>query len=819
MDAFVRVGPLIGLRDAQLLRAAMVTVFSTIEPEADPNDVFLRPNPTGYSEWLREGLATTLLLFAVWSGPAEINLGGETGQAFANQVLNELPGLRTDARLLTSLRNELPLLAEAAPGPLLSALEHMLEGDGSLIRPIFNERHLPGWPFPETRHIGVLRALETLAWDPEHFRQAVLVLAGLAAIDPHSRQGNSPGQSLAEIFVLWNPNTNASSSQRLSALDEISVKYPDLGWALLLTLLPTLHGASSPTAKPKLREAGAADRPPITYKELWDNQAAVSQRVVRLAGYNSARWIELVGPLTGFGLAERAQAVAALNDTLASVAGEERRALWARLRDEIDRHERFKDAPWALPEEELVPLRALADKYAPTDPVANLVMMFDREDFDDNFGRTKTVEHRAASLKQLYAEEGATAILRLVSEVRVPYWVVEAAAAARFNEAEIGDLLSHAVEQCPDSGFAVGLSMLYRDLVGPERAQKWLRKIKNASADLFARLLQGWPDGPDTWRAVRRLGPDVTRAYWTERPPRHVEGSRHELLGSLNMRLRYGRAVEAIQSSLSRLAEVPTKMALRMLDGVIPQLNARAAPADTMTVFYVERMLQALDERSDVSDVDIAVREFKFLPFLEHGHRKLRLYHLMATDPGFYHLMLRNVFLAKTEEKREIDSKTQEQARLSYSLLSHFSLLPGQRDGEIDAAALTAWIDEVRRLGAETDRAEITDSYVGRVLAHAPADPDGAWPHRVVRDQIERISSEEVEHAIQIERFNMRGAHWRDPFGGGNQERNFAKASLHAAELAAPWPRTATLLRAIGKMWEENAKHADLDAAQRRLRS
>ena len=117
MDAFVRVGPLIGQREAELLRAAMVTVFSAIERGADPDEVvgFTRPNPTGYSDWLREGLATTLLLFAVWSDPAEVNLAGETGQAFANRVLNELPGLRTDPRLLTSLRNELPLLAEAGP--------------------------------------------------------------------------------------------------------------------------------------------------------------------------------------------------------------------------------------------------------------------------------------------------------------------------------------------------------------------------------------------------------------------------------------------------------------------------------------------------------------------------------------------------------------------------------------------------------------------------------------------------------------------------------------------------------------------------------
>jgi len=128
-----------------------------------------------------------------------------------------VPGLRTDPRLLTSLRNELPLLAEAAPDPLLSALEQSLGGDGDLIRPIFNEQ--AGWIFPTSKHTGVLWALETLAWDPVYFRRAVLVLARLVAIDPGGRLGNRPFQSLTEIFVLWNPNTNASSAQRLNALD------------------------------------------------------------------------------------------------------------------------------------------------------------------------------------------------------------------------------------------------------------------------------------------------------------------------------------------------------------------------------------------------------------------------------------------------------------------------------------------------------------------------------------------------------------------------------------------------------------------------
>jgi len=66
--------------------------------------------------------------------------------------------------------------------------------------------------------------------------------------------------------------------------------------------------------------------------------------------------------------------------------------------------------------------------------------------------------------------------------------------------------------------------------------------------------------------------------------------------------------------------------------------------------------------------------------------------------------------------------------------LSHFAKVPGQTTDDIDEPVLTKWIDEVRRLGVETDCAEVTDSYVGRMLAHAPVDRDGGWPHRAVRE-------------------------------------------------------------------------------------
>ena len=820
MDAFVRVGPLIDAGQAARLREAMIKVFSAIEPDTDPDDVvsFTRPNPTGYSEWLRDGLATTFLLFAVWSRTAGVNLGAQTGQKFADGLLRDLPGLNSDPRVLTSLRNELPLLAEAAPDPLLEALEHMLQGNGDLIRPIFEEHK--GLLFPTYKHTGILWALETIAWDPAYFRRAVLVLAGLAAIAPGIRRGNTPANTLSEIFVLWNPNTNASAAARLSALKEISSLHPAVGWALVKTLLPTMHGMSAPTAKPKLREAGASDRPAVTYREFWENQAAVARLAIELAGDDEPRWLELIPGLSQFGSPERELAVRALDRTMARATAASLKRIWTKLRDEVARHERFQSAKWALQSDDLAAFQALATKYAPDDPFAAVAGLFDTWALDETGDVGRDNQRRAEALRQLYDERGPYAVLRLAAEARVPYLVIEAAEMAGFTESQVEELLRMSFGQDTGGTLTLGLSGLYRRIAGEVRAEAWLRRnASNVSADALSDLLQTWPDGLSTWGVVRRFGATVVSSYWQRRSPRYVNDSRRTLLQAALMYLRFGRAIEAIQSSLDRLAEVPTRLIFRMLDGVIPEINSRAAPADTMTSFYVERAFEALDHRPDAPNEQIAAREYGFLPLLEYSNRSLRIHKLMASDPALYHQVLRDVFEGENEELGDLDDKAKARARISYSLLTHFSQLPGLSAAGLDEHALGSWIAGVRQLGVDTDRAAVTDNFVGRLLAHAPPDADGGWPHRSVRDEIERAQSMELERGIQLERYNMRGVHGKQVFEGGDQERALAEESARNARLAAAWPRTSALLSAIARGWERDAEREDMEAAQRKLRS
>jgi hypothetical protein len=252
---------------------------------------------------------------------------------------------------------------------------------------------------------------------------------------------------------------------------------------------------------------------------------------------------------------------------------------------------------------------------------------------------------------------------------------------------------------------------------------------------------------------------------------------------------------------------------------MIIEINENKVAPDNMLQYYVENALALLDRRPDCTAGEIAQREYAYFQLLEYSRRNLRIYDLMASNPEFYHRVLTDVFPGKDKTNTEIDDRTRSRARISYSLLSKFGGIPGLSSAGLDRGFLTTWIDKLKALGEESGIQMVTENSIGRVLAHAPSDSDGGWPDRAVRVQIERLTSSELEKGIRTERFNMRGVHGRQLYEGGDQERELAKFYSNSAARAVTYPRTYALLEAIAKDWLEYAKQADLEAAQRKLRS
>jgi hypothetical protein len=514
MDAFLNAGAHIGQDVLEVLRAVLAKVFGHTPPPPDPKAI-IQLNPEradGYSTWLRDGLATTLLQIAVWDKLAEMPITG-SGQSFANQVVSAIPGLAADARVLASLKDQLPYLAEAAPDPLLSALESMLEGSGNLLRPLFNE--LEGFIHPVSQHTGLLWALETVAWDVDYFDRAVMVLAGLAALDPGGTLNNRPINSLGEIFLPWHPNTKASATQRLAALDRICTSVPQIGWELLAKLLPTMHGVSTGTARPRLREAGSGEVT-VTYSEFWEAQSAIVQRAIALVGLDPKRWHVVISGLSNFTPADRTAAMGALNSTLRGLDGDTRKMVLEDLRAEVEKHERFPDAKWVLPPDQLAPLRTLLDEYAPDDPLEKARIVFDGWSFDGTGNREGIDNKRRATLLAIMNSLGAEGLVKLGRNIKNSYNLIEALQTIDIARADLEAAAALSLSTDPDV-LTLGFVSLLSSKLGNQAAQNWIvgaRVAHSLPAQAVARLLTALPDNPGTWTFAQALGSDVEVDYW-----------------------------------------------------------------------------------------------------------------------------------------------------------------------------------------------------------------------------------------------------------------------------------------------------------------
>jgi hypothetical protein len=178
---------------------------------------------------------------------------------------------------------------------------------------------------------------------------------------------------------------------------------------------------------------------------------------------------------------------------------------------------------------------------------------------------------------------------------------------------------------------------------------------------------------------------------------------------------------------------------------------------------------------------------------------------------GFTNKYVVQNFQASDEDLPEINDNRRTIAELAWHILEEWKRLPGVLENNlIDNEALISWVDKVRELAAERELNNITDVYIGYSFAFSPPDPDGAWPHTVVRDLIESLSSIAIERGLQTQVYNNRGIVSRSPVDGGVKERELSEQYMeYSKQLNYQWPRTASVLKDIANSYGKDAKRED----------
>ncbi|EFA8200555.1 TPA: hypothetical protein N2O40_004541 [Escherichia coli] len=831
VDAFYFYGQQVTDADLNRFRDAVVKVFSHVALPPARNEKFSLnySAPAEYSNWLRDGLALTLVIIASMHGVAGLHINGKTPQQYVDEVVAALPDWGRSHHSIIRLGDQAALFAEAAPNPFLTALESILEGSPEDLVEIFGKEDgsILG---PSSPHIQFLWALEAIAWDPKYLNRSALVLAKLAEIDPEpdSKLINRPINSLREILLSWSPNTYAPQERRIACLDAILSASPEVGWQLLLKLLPRQHDLSSRTHHPKIRDLAPKVTEEITFGLVWDFEAAIVNRALVSAGNDEERITMLIGSFGAFQAESRALILAQVDNYLDSYQTDEGCKVWYALLEEAARHNYFSDSEWAIKPEERASMDRVVERHRPVDPLVK-----DRQVFDDwlpHIGKYQPGgatfmdldEMRKEVLERVLLRDGVEGILRLARMVKLPSLIGPALRHTSISMEQMIELLHGTFNHGALKELAFNISAVGAAHFGDQWKEVFAERVLAHVQDepTKVRLLLGWPQDEATWSLVDSLGSQIREMYWTQIHLLPIHGTLEQLLYAIDQLRQHNRDIDVLGLVHLRLKDLSTDLIQALLIKGVSQVEGAAKRMGTMLSYYVSQALTELRKRSDAQEINIARIEYAYLPVIRFEEQSLSIIGLMTRAPDLFVDVLSHVFRGKSTAPAEVvTDEMKARAQASYGLLNAFKTVPGINGVEVDSDILAEWVSQARSIAATKDLTEICDIQIGKLLAHAPSNTNKTfWPPSAVCKVIEDTASSDLESGFRIECHNKRGAYTKTLNEGGDQERYLAEQYQQWADSAHLYPRTSVMLANIADSWLRLAADEDIRAEQDKMK-
>jgi transcriptional regulator with XRE-family HTH domain len=780
-----------------------------------------------YSSLLRTGLAETLVLLSVFGRQAR---GVSDASARADSIVRKLIN-GASAERWWSISPQVQVLAEASPMIFLAALDESLSKSDPPVMELFKE---DAGPLGSAHHAELLWALEILAWSPSHIARVSELLAKLTKLDPPGgRWANRPFNSLVSIFRLWMPQTHTTLDQRQQVLKLLRKNEPDIAWRLMIAILPGGYDTASPSPRPRWREFSTEHPEVVTYGLIGNGAAVIAESMLEDVKLSNMRWKQLFEVFPNLPPESRRRAVDLLVEAAPTLGDDGTRLdTWDALRALLHHHRAFPDAQWALPADQLEGVEKAYAAIAPSG-IERLAWLFSKSgadlpvpppnDWEANERRSDQLRREA--VQELLDGGNVTSISALASQVKMPALVgiavVEANAKDEMKERILFDALQRG--DAASANFAAGMTHAFSKRDGETWAATFLERdeVRQLPNELISRTLLLMPQSKQIWDQVTAFGSEVEQAYWSQINMPGVGSDQETVEFVVGKLLAVGRARDAATLAAYRGNGLSSEIVVRILtEAARKQLQQGTGSNDhSMFLFSVEELLQRLDKADDVSEDQVARLEWTYLAMLEHSRRPpVVLHNTLSTSPEFFVQVLRSVYRPAPdsgiqEEVVEDSKQVRGLAGHAYGLLRSWHRVPGETGGTIDSAALQEWVKSARILCAEVGRGDIGDQHIGNVLASSPAEADGVWPAKAVREVIERTPSQHLQTGVMLGIHNNRGGTWRGLTDGGVQERSIAsRYREYAKATELEWPRTSALLEQIARSYEEEGQRHDQGA-------
>ena len=785
---------------------------------------------------LRAGIADSLVILSMHGNNLfKKRLGIDTqhkANAFVRKLLDNM-----DGDTMVSQSDELQRYAEAAPEEFLNIVERDLQKNDpatqALMRPVGDSF------FSRNPRVGLLWALDLLAWSPKFLQRVVKLLAQLSELEPKDRSGNSAMQSLLSIFRSWMPQTSASVDQRIAAFNQLVKKYPEIAWAIGRDQYNEMTSrTASPSVKPKWRgyTLGSGDYAPDD--ERWKFDIHCVETALAWQPMNKEKLSDLIYSLDSLEIFDgsyRDRVWQRVSDWAKSASDEEQSWLRENILVWVSRRARFlirKRASEAEINVKVSEARDIYDELEPEDIVWKYAWLFKSkwvehlwEDIHENehdfcAKELRVAAQREAAVRAVNEDEGFSGIVRLALSGNAPHVV----------GGNLEKILTSETERLAFTKLIIGRPELLtcvklQDLLDgffctldAEQSVALIDKLRvEVNDDQLVRMLCLCLFCGDVWDAVEGSSKKVAERYWHEVTARRSLKSEEELRYAVTKLIEVGRGLTALHLAHLDLKSIESEQLYKILQ-TVRKSNEGEDSVSSMDGDAIKEIFKALNSRGKIERSKMAALEFLYLGVLRHDRGSIpNLETEVNYNPSLFCEAISIACRSELEPPdKELTKEQKQAAKFANTFISALSSVPGvDNKGAIQANMLKQWIAEARRICDETDHKPMLDYKIGEILAKAPAAEDGTWPCEPVREAIEDVYSLELEQGFTFGRYNACGAVFRGE--GGGQERGLAEQYENwakACEFEYPW--MAKILRELVKKYLADVELYDNEAMIRR---
>lgn len=767
-----------------------------------------------YSRELRRGIAEGLaILGCLPKACFYCSLG--KAESIANTVVHELLS-DADWVLWGSLDNLLPTLAESAPSQFLESVERTIRQEPCPFDELFSQEGsiISGGGDYIT---GLLSALEGLAWDEQHLVRACVVLGELASHYPDGKWSDRPLDSLVTILLPWHPQTLAPANKRHVVVQTLLNEMPEVGWELLLRLLPGQHQTSFGTYRPRWRKLIPADwKNTVTQKEYRQAVSSYAELAVTAAGHCLVRLSALIDLIENLPKAAFDHLLAVLgSEPISGLPEDKRMLIWNHLIKKTNKFRRYPNAKWSRTKKQISQIEKVTLKLSPQKPFYLYQYLFSEHNLDlyeknnDYQEQQKLLDtKRKAAISAILQQDGIEGVIRFAEYVSYPLYVGHA----------LADITTPGITQ----------ALLPHFLDAPNDSHRAM--AEGYTIGCFCLGSWEWCDGIDktTW-TPRQLGQFLAylsfqKAAW-DRASAWLKEHENEywvrtsagaydrddaLPIAVDKLLEYGRPLAAI-ACLNTMCHFKQPI---HPDQCIRALNAACftrEPIDYMDRYRIIELIKLLQSEPSINEDDILKIEFTYIHCLDDYNDAfpLCLERKLANSPEFYCEIIQRIYRSDINDQapKKITEESRAIAQNLWQLLRGWRTVPGlQADGTFSGDHFNDWLSRVKMICAESGHLPVAFNHVGEVLIHAPSDPNGLWIHRSAAAVLNDRENDDMREGYGTGTYNSRGLHKVDPTG--KPERDLAVGYRKKAEEVenAGYQRFAATLKKIAQGYDREAE-------------